>query len=105
MKVLRTSVLGLACATALVSSVGVTLVGGTMFAVGLMGGLMPRWCGEAGGSPALSRNRDHHLCGSRGTRSRGGGVGFRRGLRGRHRRVNVCVVCGIPSGRFRGGTR
>lgn len=31
-----------------------------MFAVGLMGGLMPRWCGEAGGSPALSRNRDHH---------------------------------------------
>ena len=30
-----------------------------MFAVGLMGGLMPRWCGEAGGSPALSRNRDH----------------------------------------------
>jgi len=52
-----------------------------------MGGLMPRWCGEAGGSPALSRNRDHHLCGSRGTRSRGGGVGFRRGLRGRHRRV------------------
>ena len=30
-----------------------------MFVVGLMGGLMPRWCGEAGGSPALSRNRDH----------------------------------------------
>ena len=76
-----------------------------MLAVSLKSGLMPRWCGEAGGSPALSRNRDHHLCGSRGTRSRRGGVGFRRGLRGRHRRVNVCVVCGIPSGRFRGGTR
>ena len=34
--------------------------GGSVFAVGPMGGLMPRWCGEAGGSPALSRNRDHH---------------------------------------------
>ncbi len=31
-----------------------------MLAVSLKSGLMPRWCGEAGGSPALSRNRDHH---------------------------------------------
>ena len=57
-----------------------------MFAVGLMGGLMPEWPGEVGENPTLTRNRDHHLCGSRGTRSRGGGVGFRRGLRGQHRR-------------------
>jgi len=48
---------------------------------------MPEWPGEVGENPTLTRNRDHHLCGSRGTRSRGGGVGFRRGLRGRHRRV------------------
>ena len=45
-----------------------------MFAVGLMGGLMPESPGEAGENPTLSRNRDHHLCGSRGTRSRGGGA-------------------------------
>ena len=30
-----------------------------MFAVGLMGGLMPRWCGEVGENPTLTRNRDH----------------------------------------------
>ena len=26
------------------------------------GGLMPGWCGEVGGNPALSRNRDHISC-------------------------------------------
>ena len=31
-----------------------------MFAVSSKGGLMPEWPGEVGGSPALSRNRDHH---------------------------------------------
>ncbi|EFS73619.1 hypothetical protein HMPREF9622_02089 [Cutibacterium modestum HL037PA3] len=30
-----------------------------VFAVGPMVGLMPGWCGEAGGSPALSRSRVH----------------------------------------------
>ena len=26
------------------------------------GGLMPGWCGEVGGNPELSRNRDHISC-------------------------------------------
>ena len=57
-----------------------------MFAVSLMGGLMPRWCGEAGGSPALSRNRDHHCVWESEYQERRGGMRFRRGLRGQHRR-------------------
>ena len=58
-----------------------------MFAVGLMGGLMPEWPGEVGENPTLTRNRDHAcVVWESEYQERRGGMRFRRGLRGQHRR-------------------
>lgn len=56
-----------------------------MLAVSPKSGLMPEWPGEVGENPTLTRNRDH-ACVVWEYQERRGGMRFRRGSRGQHRR-------------------
>ncbi|EFS50040.1 hypothetical protein [Cutibacterium acnes] len=48
---------------------------------------MPEWPGEVGENPTLTRNRDHAcVVWESEYQERRGGMRFRRGLRGQHRR-------------------
>mgnify|MGYP000359925594 CR=1 FL=1 len=55
---------------------------------------MPGWCGEVGGIPALSRNRDHISCVEVGVPDyRGDWFLFRLGLR---IVTDACYACAAP---------